>query len=120
MTDVTKSCVRVLRFEQKIWAAIGIIIKPIINILIYLFNLINWCIFRSIARWIGIPVVIILCWSMVANISVSLLSGTILIYMVVYSVLISLSLSATLFSWIGIPEKERRILHGEDIITDGV
>jgi hypothetical protein len=94
-----KSCVRVLRVEAKWRYILGKIIHKLID---YIPN-INWCIVRSIWRWFGIPIALILTVILIQprELSVSLCFG------------IAVIIAGTVISWTDSPDIEERILRDQ-------
>jgi hypothetical protein len=100
-----KSCVRVLRVEAKWRYILGKIIHKLID---YIPN-INWCIVRSIWRWFGIPIALILAVILIQPredpligwLSVSLCFG------------VAVIIAGTFISWTDSSDIEERILHDQ-------
>lgn len=117
MTDVTKACVRMLKFERVIREIIKFPFKLLFVVLEKLFGWINWCVIRSVLRLFGIPLLIggliILCtmmnkygfydpWS---AIDALIILGDLIAMVVV--------LCGCIYSWDYITTKEQEILDGK-------
>jgi len=108
--EPTKACVRVLTFEGMIryyiWHALDIVLTKLIDGVVWVICLVNWCIARALARWFGIPVLIYWTyWFLSApEDTMSFEFFTInIIPMAVLGCFI-------LVSWVEVPRKERAIL----------
>ena len=123
MTDVTKSCVLMLKFERTVYKVLKYPFRKFFNYLRIIYNfilgIINWCIIRSFIRLFGFPLIIWITWSGItfaANYSgptdawsvfITLLWGTF------YLLLIMGMAIFYIYVWVNIPDKEKFILHGE-------
>lgn len=112
--EPTKACIRVLKTESivryYIWHTLDIMITKFVDCIVWVFNLVNWCIARALARWFGLPLLIYwLYWFLnsseynMDNMSFEFF-GTNMILMAILGCFI-------LVSWFEVPYKERKILN---------
>jgi hypothetical protein len=120
MSEPTKACVRVLKFENKVKY---VLLYPFIKFLKFfsrfidwLVQFINWCIVRAIVRWTGLPVIVWILYEMVVALSTkpSYINGAydgtpfaIVIMCIIALVFIG---GIVLSCWVEVPREEREIL----------
>jgi Na+/melibiose symporter-like transporter len=126
--EVTKSCVRVLKAEREVRFffryILNALLTPVVKILVWITGLINWCILRALARWLGVPSIIIIALNALyttvpyfADKNGMLLNFA---WFMGHGILASIILVFTLYSWAEIPDAEKKILNGEDSINTQV
>lgn len=111
MTEPTKSCVRVLKFESVVRYYIKKFLLLVLFIPVMFFNFIikylNWCIIRAFGRWFGFPIAVIAA-SMLFNEANNGDEMGVRVFVLIC--IISIAFVLAISCWVEVPEREKEIL----------
>jgi hypothetical protein len=112
MSEPTKACIVMLKFEHKVWKIIKYPLKFIEVCINFILQFVNWCIVGSLLRLFGIPLTVYFSWKLRSFLQLYSMNADPIIGFV-YIVLIAFSFVGFIASWAEMPDNQKRIVMGD-------
>lgn len=106
--EPTKSCIVLLKIENKIWKIVRYPFELLAICMGFVLKFVNWCIVGSLFRIFGLPLTVYFGWRLISSSSGN--STQLSNIEFAYILLIALSLTGFIFSWSELPENQKKIV----------